>query len=79
MASEMANLNPSSQVQEQYYLAGDIKSAHRFPNTHHPQMYAKFLMLKDRAECFHQRKTSAQTTDCSGLCTKSFRVLSCKW
>jgi hypothetical protein len=74
MALEMANSNPSSQVKERYYLAGDIKSTHHFPNTHHPQAYDKFSILKDRAECFHQRKTSAQTTDCSVLCAKSFRV-----
>ena len=65
MASEMANLNPLSQVQEMYYLVDGITSVHRFPNTHRSQMYAKFLMLKDRAECFHQRKTSAQTAGCS--------------
>jgi hypothetical protein len=74
MALEMVNPNPSSQVKERYYLAGDIKSAHHFPNTHHPQAYDKFSILKDRAECFHQRKTSTQTTDCSVLCEKLFRV-----
>jgi hypothetical protein len=79
MASEMENLNPSSQVQEQYYLADDIKSAHRFPNTHHSQMYVKFLMLKDRAECFHQRKTSARAADCSVWCVESFGILNRKW
>jgi hypothetical protein len=61
MALEMENLNPSLQVRERYYMAGDIKSPHHFPNTHHPQVYGKFSMLKNRAECFHQRKTSTQT------------------
>jgi hypothetical protein len=65
MASGMENSNPLSQVQELYYLADNIKSVHRFPNTHNSQMYAKFLMLKDRAECFHQRKTSARIAVCS--------------
>ena len=53
MASKMENLNPSSQVQEQCYMAGEIKSPHHFPNTHHPQLYGKFSMLKNRAEYFH--------------------------
>jgi hypothetical protein len=50
MVSEMANLNPLSQVQKLYYLADGITSVHRFPNTHHSLMYAKFLILKDRAD-----------------------------
>jgi hypothetical protein len=50
MASEMANLNPLSQVQKMYYLANNITSVHHFPNTHHSLMYAKFLILKDRAD-----------------------------
>jgi hypothetical protein len=54
MALEMANSNPSSQVKERYNLAGDIKLTHHFPNTHHPQAYDKFSILKDNAECFHQ-------------------------
>jgi hypothetical protein len=52
MALEMENLNPSSQVQEQYYLDDEIKSAHRFPHTHHSQMYAKFLILKAEPSAF---------------------------
>ena len=79
MALEMVNLNPSLQVRERYYMAGDIKSAHHFPNTHHPQVYDKFSMLKDRAECFHQRKTSTQTIDRSVWCAESFGVLNRKW
>jgi hypothetical protein len=70
MALEMANSNPSSKVKEWYYSAGDIKSTHHIPNTHHPQAYDMFSFLKDNAERFHQRKTSAQTTDCSVLCAK---------
>jgi hypothetical protein len=70
----MENSNPSSQVKEQYYLSGDIKSMHHFPNMHHTQAYDKFSILKDNAECFHQCKTSTETTDCSVLCAKSFRL-----
>jgi hypothetical protein len=50
MVSGMENSNPLSQVQKLYYLADNIKSVHRFPNTHNSQMYAKFLILKDRAD-----------------------------
>ena len=60
MALEMVNLNPSLQVREWYYMVGDIKSPHHFPNTHHPQLYGKFSMFKNRAEYFHQCKTLAQ-------------------
>jgi hypothetical protein len=79
MALEMVNLNPSLQVRERYYMAGDIKSPHHFPNTHHPQLYGKFSMLKNRAEYFHQRKTSAQIAYRSVWCAESFGVLNCKW
>jgi hypothetical protein len=79
MASEMENLNPSSQVQEQYCLADDIKLSHHFPNMHHSQMYANFLILKDRAECFHQRKTSTRIVGCSVWCAELFGILNCKW
>jgi hypothetical protein len=74
MALDMANSNPSSQVKERYYSAGDIKSTHHFPNTHHPQEYDMFSVLKDNIERFYQRKTSAQTTDCNVLCAKLSRV-----
>jgi hypothetical protein len=63
IALEMANSNPSSQVKERYYSAGDIKSTPHIPNTHHPQAYDMFSFFKDTAESFHQRQTSAQTTD----------------
>ena len=34
-------------------MVGDIKSAHCIsPTLHHPQVYGKFSMFKDRAEVF---------------------------
>ena len=68
LALEMTNSNPSSQVKERYYSDGDIKLMPQIPNMHHPHAYDMFSFLKDSAERFHQRKTSAQTADCSVLC-----------
>jgi hypothetical protein len=79
MALEMANSNPSSQVKEQYYSAGDIKLTPHIPNMHHPQAYDMFSFLKDNAESFHQRQTSAQTTDYSVFVCKIVWGSNCIW
>jgi hypothetical protein len=79
MALEMTNSNPSSQVKERYYSAGDIKSTLHIPNTHHPQAYVMVSFLKDNAESFHQRQTLAQTTNYSDFVCKIVWGSSCRW
>ena len=79
MASGMASSNSLAQVQKLYCWDNNTKSDHFFPITHHSQMSVKFLLWKDRAECFHQRETSARTAVCRGWYTESLGFSKCKW